>query len=698
MSSVYRGLDTRLDRRVAIKVMDARFADDRAFVDRFEREARSAAKIHHPNVVAVHDQGVDTGPEGSLVYLVMELVDGGTLRDLITERGALDPPLALSIMEPVLGALAAAHRAGLVHRDVKPENVLIGHGGEHGTAVKVGDFGLVRAVSSAGTTSSSVILGTVAYLSPEQVTTGAATARGDVYSAGIVLYEALTGVTPYTGDNPLSIAYRHVNDDVPAPSQRVPGLPPALDELVVRATRRDSATRPADGAAFLAELESLRTQLALPRMPVPVPEPTIQDRTVPVSPVERAQAAGQPVDPEATSRDLDPVEVGQQAAVANATVVRPAPAGFQAMGPQGTRAMLRTDLDQAPPPAMPSAPFGVPQPALGPPSMGTPMGSPSMGMPVPPMPPPPMPPPPTRPRRPGGPPKRGGNIALWSLAAVLALALIATTTWWFASGRFATVPDVTGETGPRAEQLLTDADLTYRLVRVFSDDVDSGRVIKTDPRQGVEALRGDTVTVTVSAGPPTVPDVRPGASVETARQAIKKNGLQPGLDDGLQEYNDDVPKGNVIRLEPSSGTQLRLGERVDIIVSKGVEPKPVPDVRGKSRDEAFAAIQEAGYNPVDAPQQFDKDIDGGKVIGTNPPANTFPADANNKDVQVVTSNAVTVPDVTNRSPQEAQAILQGLGLGVQVQQIGGAGRVFSQNPGANNRVQPGSTVVLITIP
>ena len=193
MSSVYRGLDTRLDRRVAIKVMDARFADDRTFVDRFEREARSAAKIHHPNVVAVHDQGVDRSPGGDLVYLVMELVDGGTLRDLITERGALDPPTALAVMEPVLSALAAAHRAGLIHRDVKPENVLIGHAGENGAIVKVGDFGLVRAVHSAGTTSASVILGTVAYLSPEQVTTGAATETGDVYSAGIVLFEALTG-------------------------------------------------------------------------------------------------------------------------------------------------------------------------------------------------------------------------------------------------------------------------------------------------------------------------------------------------------------------------------------------------------------------------------------------------------------------------------------------------------------------------
>jgi len=180
MSSVYSGIDLRLDRPVAIKVMESAFASDRSFIERFELEARAAAKLHHPGVVAVHDQGVD----GGHVYLVMELVSGGTLRDLLRERGALPVPLAVSVLEPMLAALASAHRAGLVHRDVKPENVLIGQGG----TVKVADFGLVRAVATAGTTSDSTILGTVAYLSPEQVSTGDADPRSDVYAASIVCY------------------------------------------------------------------------------------------------------------------------------------------------------------------------------------------------------------------------------------------------------------------------------------------------------------------------------------------------------------------------------------------------------------------------------------------------------------------------------------------------------------------------------
>ncbi|HEY0452911.1 Stk1 family PASTA domain-containing Ser/Thr kinase [Actinophytocola sp.] len=685
MSSVYRGLDTRLDRRVAIKVMDARFADDRTFVDRFEREARSAAKIHHPNVVAVHDQGVDGNIEGDLVYLVMELVDGGTLRDLINERGALDVPLALAIMEPVLAALASAHRAGLVHRDVKPENVLIGHGGEHGTAVKVGDFGLVRAVASAGTTSSSIILGTVAYLSPEQVTTGTATARGDVYSAGIVLYEMLTGVTPYTGDNPLSIAYRHVNDDVPAPSVRLTGLPPALDELVVRATRRDPDTRPQDGAAFLQEMLALRAQLSVPAVPVPVPEPTIQDRTIPVTPVDRARALTPPAadDPEATAVGLNLAEVGQPAAVAtsNATIVRHLPAGFQAMGPQGTRAMLRTGLDQAPPP---------------PPAMHPNLGSPSGGFPVPPMPPPPRKP--SRAQQGMPPPKRNNNIVLWSVVVALVLALAGTTTWWFTAGRWSTVPNVAGQQATKAQTQLQQADLQADFTHVWDNNVDAGLVIRTEPAAGKDVLRGEKVKLVVSSGPPRVPDVVPGTSVDDAKQAIKDAGLQPGLDDGLNEFSNDVAKGTVVRLDPESGTPLRLNERVDIVLSKGAEPKPVPDLRNKTKDEAFAQLTELGFQPVEGQAQFDQDIEGGRVISTDPQPGTV-LDGDNKQVTVVLSNAVTVPDVSQKSQQDAEATLRGLGLDVDVQSLGGGGGpVLAQNPPANSRVQAGTKVTIWTVP
>ncbi|MGH3613512.1 MAG: Stk1 family PASTA domain-containing Ser/Thr kinase [Pseudonocardia sp.] len=267
MSTVHRGTDTRLDRPVAIKVMDPRLAGDPAFRTRFEREARSAARIDHPAVVDVYDQGDDVrGPE-PVLFLVMELVEGGTLRDVLRAGGPLGVPAALAVLEPVLAGLAEAHRLGLVHRDIKPENVLISRTGE----VKVADFGLVTAAAQAGASHVGIIMGTVAYLSPEQVTTGAADPRSDVYAAGVLLYELLTGTPPYTGDTAISVAFRHVNEDVPAPSLIAGDVPPELDELVRRATRRDPAARPADAAALLAALEDVRDRLGVPRVPPPAP-------------------------------------------------------------------------------------------------------------------------------------------------------------------------------------------------------------------------------------------------------------------------------------------------------------------------------------------------------------------------------------------------------------------------------------------
>ena len=222
MATVYRAMDTRLDRVLALKVMHPALAADAAFVERFIREAKSVARLAHPNVVAVFDQGA----QGAYVYLAMEYVAGCTLRDVLRERGALQPRAALDILEPVLAALGAAHRAGFVHRDMKPENVLIGDDGR----VKVADFGLVRAVGTV--TDTTGVLGTVSYLAPEQIEHGTADTRADVYACGVVLYEMLTGGKPYGGGTAAQVIYQHLHDDVPAPSAAVPGLAPGLDALV----------------------------------------------------------------------------------------------------------------------------------------------------------------------------------------------------------------------------------------------------------------------------------------------------------------------------------------------------------------------------------------------------------------------------------------------------------------------------------
>jgi serine/threonine protein kinase, bacterial len=268
MSTVYRALDTRLDRPVAVKVMESRYAGDPQFLTRFKLEARAAARLSEPGLVAVYDQGLD----GKHPFLVMELVEGGTLRELLRERGPMPPHAVVAVLRPVLRGLAAAHRAGLVHRDVKPENVLISDGGD----VKLADFGLVRAVAQAGITSTSVILGTAAYLSPEQVSTGAASPASDVYSMGVMTYELLTGATPFSGDTQLAVAYMRMDHDVAAPSTVIDGVPTQFDELVRRATARDPADRYADAREMGAAVDAVAGELGLPSFRVPAPRNSAQ--------------------------------------------------------------------------------------------------------------------------------------------------------------------------------------------------------------------------------------------------------------------------------------------------------------------------------------------------------------------------------------------------------------------------------------
>lgn len=290
-STVYRGVDVRLDRPVAVKVMDSRYAGDDQFLTRFQLEARTVARLKDPGLVAVYDQGLD----GRHPFLVMELIEGGTLRELLAERGPMPPHAVAAVLRPVLGGLAAAHRAGLVHRDVKPENVLISDDGD----VKIADFGLVRAVAAAGITSTSVILGTAAYLSPEQVSDGNAGPRSDVYSAGILTYELLTGRTPFTGDTPLSVAYQRLDHDVPRPSAEIDGVPTQFDELVARAAARDPADRYADAIEMADAVDAIAEELALPPFRVPAPRNSAQHRSAVLQRSQRIeQRAPQPPAPQ----------------------------------------------------------------------------------------------------------------------------------------------------------------------------------------------------------------------------------------------------------------------------------------------------------------------------------------------------------------------------------------------------------------
>ena len=554
MSTVYAGTDLRLDRRVAVKVMAPALAHDPSFSERFVREARSAARLSHANVVAVFDQGAEDTRAGRVVFLVMELVRGSTLRDVLRERGRLRPDEAVSVLEPVLAALAAAHRAGIVHRDVKPENVLLSADG----TVKVVDFGLARAVAApSSSTQAGVVLGTVAYVAPEQVSRGGADARTDVYSAGIMLYELLTGAPPYGGDSAIAVAYRHVHDDVPPPSAGVPGIPPALDELVLRATRREPGARPADAGAMLAELAMTRTDAALRRVPIPELAPA----TAATTPVARrspgAVGAGAPglVEP--------PVRRGPPR--------RPDATGMVAAGHRGT-AML-------PPVHRPVAPAPRRRRRWGPWAavlslllVAAVTGSvawwygdgrfvqvPSVaGL--------------TEPAATARLDAAGLETRVESRANDTIKAGLAITTDPPAGDRVVTgrtvtlvlstgpppvdVPDVTGDDRGTAESEIRDARLNPVVTERASDDVDEGDVISQDPAGG-QAPRGSDVRIVVSTGTPTVevPDVR-GRSVDAARRLLEDKGLRVRV--------ISLRIGNVFRQSPGPGREVEAGTRVTI--------------------------------------------------------------------------------------------------------------------------------------
>jgi serine/threonine-protein kinase len=524
MSTVYAGTDLRLDRQVAVKVMAPALAHDPAFTERFVREARTAARLSHPNAVAVFDQGAEDTRAGRVVFLVMELVAGSTLRDVLRRRGRLRPDEAVSVLEPVLAALAAAHRAGLVHRDVKPENVLVSADG----TVKVVDFGLARAVAAPSTsTQAGMVLGTVAYVSPEQVARGVSDARTDVYSAGVVLFELLTGTPPYGGDSALAVAYRHVHDDVPAPSTRVAGIPPALDELVLRATRREPGGRPADAGVFLAELAMARTDLGL--------------RRVPSREVASASGIEAPTVPAGPGRRTGPT----------------APA---LSGPRATTAL--------PAYAQPVQPPG--RPRRGASRVGPADGS--------------------------GWPAERRRRRTWSwvaLAVVLLAALsVGTVAWWFGSGRFAAVPSLTQLTRAQAEARLDGVDLTGRFDQEPSETVAAGRVVRSEPAPGGRVLRGHSVTVVLSSGPPAVPVPSvTGQSADDAQGAIRQAGLQPQL---IEQSSVDVEAGQIISQTPAGGTAKR-GSTVALVVSTGPGIVAVPDVRGLSIDDARQKLSDAGF-------------------------------------------------------------------------------------------------------
>ncbi|WP_243843117.1 MULTISPECIES: Stk1 family PASTA domain-containing Ser/Thr kinase [unclassified Mumia] len=650
MGTVLLATDTRLDRTVAVKVMQNAAGGDQDFTTRLQAEARAAARLNHPNVVAVFDQGDDAG----LLYLVMEYVPGHTLRDVISREAPLPPRRVLTLVEPLLLALSAAHDARIIHRDVKPENVLITPSGH----VKVADFGLARAITARSQATTGVLIGSVSYLAPELVLNEGADARCDVYAVGAVMYEMLTGAKPHTGETPIQVAYQHVHADVPAPSTMVTGIPPYVDALVARATARDRDQRSADARVLLHQVRRVRS--ALEAGIVDDVELTQDLR------LHRIVAAG--------SDDLLEAST-PEAALATTVAGHDAYAGYDASDTIAATHVAAGPLVE------PSPPYDAGYEATRTVTRD------SSGIPTAPV-------DPARTRAAAGRQHRRGRRLL-ILALVVAL-VAAGLGWWFGVARYESAPDLVGLTLAQARTEGQQAGYTVDTGdEAYSETVARGSIVSTDPGPGGRILPDGTLTLTVSKGKERypLPDLE-GMSESEAESALTDIKAVIGQVD--RKYSDSVDLGDVISMSLPVGRMIRPDTEVDLVVSKGRRPVDVVDYTGKSLKHAQAKLEKAGLE-VKVERVHDDEVRKDEVMAQDPADGT----AYKGDTVTLTVSdgpqPIEVPGVIGKNVDDATAILEAAGFKVKVEKERihfGSNLVSRQSPGGGDEAPPGSTIVL----
>jgi serine/threonine-protein kinase len=586
MGEVFRAHDAVLAREVAVKVLHRSLSSDPGFVERFRREARAAATLNHPNIVAVYDWGAVDG----IYYMVMEYVRGRSVRELLNASGRLAAAQAADIIRQTLAALEHAHAKGIVHRDLKPENILITTDG----VVKLTDLGLARAFADAKNTRAGAVTGTVQYLAPEQIRGEPADPRSDLYSLGIVAYELLTGELPYTGETPMAIAYKHLSDRVPKPSRSAPEVGDDLDGFVASATDPDREMRPESAVAMRLDLASFAGSLP------------------------RARSLG------ALVSDLPEAEQPVAAAAAAAATV--------------TETIPRLQRAQR-----------------------------------------------RRWRR-------------WA-AAILVVGLVAGAAygaWAYVLPHRHPVPQVVGTNVDDATGQLGALGFTVRVAKgEFSPTgMARGTVLAVDPAVGTSLKQGATVTLVPSLGPPpvAVPDVT-GSSLDDAARVIEDANL--ALGDVHRVYSPTVHDGDVVRQDPSIGKAPR-GSLVQLWVSKGRAPVPIPAVVGKQQNRAERLLRDAGFKPVVA-VAFSDQIGRGLVISVDPREATPTAYGSAVTITVSQGpQEFPVPNFSGLAPAVAEQRAHAYGLQVSFFNIPGtsATHVISQTPTPGSTVRYGDTVTL----
>ncbi|MDO5740534.1 MAG: Stk1 family PASTA domain-containing Ser/Thr kinase [Ornithinimicrobium sp.] len=638
MATVYRARDLRLDRAVALKVMRADLARDDAFVRRFVHEAHAAARLQHPHIVNVYDQGED----GSVVYLAMELVEGRTLRDVIRAEAPLSTRAALTLLIPVTEALAAAHADGMIHRDVKPENVLLGL--RRSNQVKVADFGLAR-IEGVPSVTTEMLWATAAYLAPEQVEHDSSDARTDVYAVGLLLFELVTGHKAFPGDDPLRVAYEHVHGGVPRARELVPSVPVAVEELILRASASDPQDRPQDGSELLTELRLLQRSLSEAELEaVPYRDETV---AVPRLGTDATQVVGPASAASATRR----IPVGRDA---------PANAGksTSAGTPPETR-YARTTGNRAPAPRQ-SVPASRRQ-------------------------------------------RTGSSGWGWVLGTLLLLLLAGGGFgyWYLTEGPavHSAMPVVVNLSEQEARSTLDAQDLDAVVEYAFSEDTAKDVVMKADHEPGAVLRHGTDVLLTVSRGLEryAVPRLD-GLTVADATTQLAAEHLTLG--EQTLTYHESVAPGQIVSSNPTTGSELPPGTPVDVVVSQGPAPVDVIDVSGKSEQEARDLLGAAGLTVEVAPDRvFSETVPDGAVVSQDPGPGQV---ERGRTVQLVLSKGpalVRVPSVIGRQFSQAERELTELGLVVTREDVRGGffGTVREQSIEPDTEVPKGSQIVLAVV-
>ena len=622
MATVYVAQDERLERPVALKVMHPHLAESDAFVERFHREARAAARIVHPGVVSVFDQGVVSG-QG---FLVMELIDGTNLRALLNAQGAFTIPQALRYTTDILEALRAAHRMGVIHRDIKPENILVPTDGP----AKVADFGLARAASEGSMFTTGNMLGTVAYIAPEIALTTEADARSDLYSVGIMLYEMLTGAVPWADESALQIASHHVSDDVPSPSATLPWIPREIDDLVAALTTRDPANRCADASDALD---------LVARAAASIPSDIANRRAEVAHEDSRSDSETTALNTEVMSTQL--TQAMPALAVTTATALPAATAVTTVHTSTSTETPSAGEL---------------------PAKMST------------------------------------RAILLAVIAFLLIVAASFGGSWWwteYGPGSYLTMPTTTGRDLADVQADLGAIGLASSVEEEFSDDIQSGIVTHSDPDGGSSVHKSTNVQLYVSKGidMKDVPNVV-GKGQDEASRTLTDAGLALGA--VTDAYSEDVPPGQVISQSVAAGTSLAHDSTVDVVLSKGREPRTVPTLTGKGASAAKSSIEALGLvaSPTEA---YSDTVPEGQVISqqTREGSTVYRGDSVSYTVSKG-PEMVTVPDVVGLQRQEARNKLEGAGLTVQEDLILGGffNTVRSSNPAGGSKVKKGSTVTI----